>query len=701
MNISWTDANGIAAVFFSHNATGSFQSYAGMVSDGSYTTLINSSLLYNQQVIGWNSTAFDTAGNLNDSMAMQTFKVENRAPVLAAIPNIAVSEDSNTGLELSSFFSDQDGDNLTYSVADAPGNITIVLNSTSGLANLTPAIDHFGIRYITFNANDGLADTLSNNITINYTNINDAPALSTMPNIAFNEDTYNDSISLDNFVADVDNLDSEIVWTATSINPNVTITITSDRIMNVTAAGNYSGMSTAFLSANDGGGSINSNVFTINVIPVNDAPPMPLLIGPANNSVFSKQNLTLSWNESKDVEGSAITYFIFNSNDSVPLLNTTSASASINITDLALGKTYYWAVVAFDGGLNSTMSEIRQYNTTPNLAPVITSSFPAAANVLMQETQTQPFNITKTDAENNIINTTWYLDNAAVAYEADAFTFTTDLQSAGSRNVTIIVTDAFNATARVTWDVNVTNFNLAPALSVPPDILNATEDIPFIFNITATDADSDILTFTSNRPDFAITKVNYTAIINWTPANSDVGIVAVIFNVTDTGGLYENRTVTISVNNTNDAPVILSSLPGNNPIIFELTGSASFSANATDPDAGDSLNISWHLNSTLVASGTGFTASSLPSGFYNVTFIARDNISLASRQWNLTVTGTPASNQYTSPIFSLNSSQIQNVTGVEINHTSFGGIDFGNNTLNFSGIADLDSAVNITNGVVA
>ncbi len=701
LNATWSDPSGIAGVTFRHNATGSFQSYAGSLKDSYYILIIGTGMLRNQQVIAWNSSAFDIAGNLNDSMPLQTFKVENRAPAFTTIPNITAQEDTNVTLELSSFYSDPDSDNLTYLVAVQPENITVIINSTSGSVKLVPIDNLFGKRYIIFNATDNLTYTLGNNVTINFTNVNDAPVVSTIPDIIFNEDSYNDSIALDDFVSDVDTSDSQIAWTANSLSANVSIVITANRIMNVSAVGNYSGTSTALLTASDGSSSKLSNGFTITVNPVNDAPTTPVLSSPANNSLFSKTNVTLSWQASKDNESSTITYYIFNSKDTTPKANSSTISTSFIIENLTIGKTYYWTVLASDENLNSSLSEVRQYNITANLPPAITEFYPASTKVVMQENQSQKFNITKTDADNNIINVTWYVDGMLNATLTDTFNYATNISSAGLHNITSIVIDFFRANASASWLVNVTNLNQAPTLSVPEGQLNASENNQFIFNITGADFDNDVLAFAGNRSDVKITKFNYTAVINWTPTNNDVGISVIKFNVTDTGNLSDIKTVSINVSNLNDAPVITSFFPSENPVIPESNGEQLFNASAADADAGDTITITWRLNGIINRTGDSYKAGNLSAANYSVTANVTDGNLSVVKSWNMTVTAIPVTKKYVGPLFSLSKDQLENATNITINHTTLGNIDFKNNTLNLSGIVDIDNAINLSTGVTA
>jgi len=103
---------------------------------------------------------------------------DNRPPrLIGTIYNITTLEETSAIINISGNFTDLDGQNLTFGFDSSNiENITISINSTTGIANLTPNTNFFGIRYVKFFANDSMNITFSNNVTINVTNVNDAPS---------------------------------------------------------------------------------------------------------------------------------------------------------------------------------------------------------------------------------------------------------------------------------------------------------------------------------------------------------------------------------------------------------------------------------------------------------------------------------------------------------------------------------------------
>ena len=89
--------------------------------------------------------------------------------MLAEIGNKTSVENTLLSFEVNA--SDPNNDTLTYSLLSNVENITINVNSTTGIVNLTPSPDFFGVRYATFLANDSDNITFSNNVTLNITNV--------------------------------------------------------------------------------------------------------------------------------------------------------------------------------------------------------------------------------------------------------------------------------------------------------------------------------------------------------------------------------------------------------------------------------------------------------------------------------------------------------------------------------------------------
>ncbi len=154
-------------------------------------------------------------------------------------------------------------------------------------------------------------------------------------------------------------------------------------------------------------------------------------------------------------------------------------------------------------------------------------------------------------------------------------------------------------------DVNLTVYisNTAPLLEMIEDF-NLTEDAPFYYDVNATDAENDSLTFSDNTTMFDINET--TGEISFTPLNEHVGQHWVTIRVTDQWGLYDEQSVNVNVTNVNDAP-ILETIPNyttesGNPLYEDQL--FYMQVNASDPD-GDTLEYLDNTSLFVINSETG------------------------------------------------------------------------------------------------
>ena len=131
--------------------------------------------------------------------------------------------------------------------------------------------------------------------------------------------------------------------------------------------------------------------------------------------------------------------------------------------------------------------------------------------------------------------------------------------------------------------------------------------------------------------------VSSSGLLTGTPTNDDVGSHSVTVKVTDTGGASDTKTFTLTVLNTNDAPVInVGDTTG--ALADAIDGSAfSHQLSVTDVDVGDSHtfsmssseDISWLSLDTKTGLLTG-TPDDEQVGVYNITFSVEDEAGVAS-----------------------------------------------------------------------
>ncbi|MGD9897748.1 MAG: Ig-like domain-containing protein, partial [Calditrichaceae bacterium] len=216
-------------------------------------------------------TATDPDNLFDSDAATFTVTAVNDAPVVADIPNQTIAEGASfTTISLDDYVSDVDNldSEMTWSYS---GNTNLSVTITSRVATIGIPADWNGAETITFTATDpgNLFD--SDAATFTVTAVNDAPVVTDIPNQTIAEGASFATISLDDYVSDVDNLDSELTW-STSGETDLTVTIDVNRIATITIPVDWNGAETITFTATDPGNLFDSDAATFTVTAVNDAP---------------------------------------------------------------------------------------------------------------------------------------------------------------------------------------------------------------------------------------------------------------------------------------------------------------------------------------------------------------------------------------------------------------------------------------------
>jgi len=170
-------------------------------------------------------------------------------------------------------------------VSDADDADSIITWSTLGLSNLTVDItdrvatisvndpEWNGSETITFIAEDPLGLKDGDAAGFRVTLVNDLPVVADIPDQTIAEGQRFSLISLDDFVADIDDPDSAITWTVHG-DDNVTVNV-DNRVAAITADdAEWNGINTLVFTATDPSGATDTDTSIITVTGVNDAPTL-------------------------------------------------------------------------------------------------------------------------------------------------------------------------------------------------------------------------------------------------------------------------------------------------------------------------------------------------------------------------------------------------------------------------------------------
>ncbi|MCK4670202.1 MAG: tandem-95 repeat protein [Nanoarchaeota archaeon] len=370
-------------------------------------------------------------------------------------------------IDLSTYFIDED--NLTTLIYDTPqkdANITVSFNSAAQTATISAAAGYSGISNLTINATDGINETaISNSFYVQALPYNNPPVITAFPNVVMNEDSYNSTIDLDNYVSDNDTQASAMTWYV-SPNPNVFVSINpTTHMINITTKQNFAGNETLAFTVSDGTSTDTRNM-SIEVLNTdNDPPVIPTLISPADAAVVSDQSMqvNLQWS-SYDPDNTPLTYSVYFGTDQNPphYIDTTNSNLTVNLTD---DTTYYWYVIATDGVHTTNKSATFSFRTdAPNFAPEITAFTPAGTTVDVNEGQNQTFTPTVRDLDNDPLEYQWTLDGTVVSTDQN-YTYSPGFNDAGTKSLSFKVTDT-NSGQYASQTITVNVIDVQPQFSL-------------------------------------------------------------------------------------------------------------------------------------------------------------------------------------------------------------------------------------------
>jgi len=219
----------------------------------------------------------DSSPLSDDDAATFTVSDENIAPNVTDIPGQTVSEGSSfSTINLNNYVSDIETSdaNITWTYS---GNSPYTVSIVNNIATVTiPNSNWYGSRTITFTATDDGAGPLSDNDAATFTvnPVNDRPMVTDIPNQTIEEGESFTTITLDNYVSDVETSDANISWTYSG-DSELSVSISSGRVATISIPGaNWDGSETITFTATDDDSSplSDSDAATFTVNGVNDPP---------------------------------------------------------------------------------------------------------------------------------------------------------------------------------------------------------------------------------------------------------------------------------------------------------------------------------------------------------------------------------------------------------------------------------------------
>ena len=536
----------------------------------------------------------------------------NNAPTAVTIPDQTLDGRGFTGtVDVSNYFSDADGDTLTYSAtSDDTTKVTVSVST----ATLTLTAEAAGSATITVTATDirGASGTQTFSVTVSADNL--APvAVGTIPDqllqlgaskVTFNALQYFSDPNGDTLAA-----------SAASIHRS------NDAIIDVTGYGNWdvdlvpkaAGTVTVTITASDPGGLSATQSFSVKVNKAPEAngtiPDGSITFGANGYSVDVSSYFT-------DANGDTLTYTA-NSSD--------TSKAAVSVSGSTVTVT---AVAGGSATITVTATDIHSTSGTQSFTVVTTDSGPVTVGTISDVTLYVGGSTTDValadyfDAVNKSALTYTVVSSAtsAATVSVSGSTLTLTPVAAGTATITARALDSNSKFATQTFTATVVQPNRAPVTvgTIPDQTINLggasiTIDAAPYFS----DADGDALTYTVSDSDLANQKIGISLTSDGKVtigATLQTGTVTVRVHAADSSA-FATQTFTVTVAPASRAPTANGTIPDSTKKAGHSAYSVDLSGYFTDAD-GDTLTY------TAVSSDTAKATVSLSDATLSVTPVA-------------------------------------------------------------------------------
>jgi hypothetical protein len=545
-------------------------------------------------------------GALNGSSTVDIYIVGNSYPSLVT-NTFEIEENSIVGSTVATLTSDDPDGIIEYLIISGNDDNQFILNDVTGKLTIfdNSSLDaELNMQYrLSVSLTDGGLGNLSiqREVTINIIDLNEfAPSLAAIGGKELNE------LETLTFNAEASDDDVSAVLTysldATSISNGITIDVNTG-IFSWIPTESQDGSFSATITVSDGDMDVSETI----AITVNEVNAAPLLTASSDKSVEEEETLNFIVTATDaDLPANSLTYSL----DAAAIvngmtINATSGLFSWTPTEPQEGS-FSATVTVTDGDLEDTETITITVNEV-NEAPVLTS----LSNQSIAEGELLTFTATASDVDLPANTFTYSLDAAAIANgmtinaTSGLFTWTPTESQDGSFSATVTVTDGDLSDAE-TITISVNEVNEAPVLTSLSN-QSIAEGKLLTFTATASDVDIPAKALTYSLDATAIANgmtINATlGVFTWTPTESQEGNFSATVSVTD-GDLSDAETITITVNEVNEAPV-LTALSDQVTKEGELL---TFTATVSDVDLPANA-MTYSLDATAIANGMSINAN--------------------------------------------------------------------------------------------
>ena len=518
---------------------------------------------------------------------------------ICADDSYSVNEDQTLNVNPASNDTDIETTALTYEIINNADYGTAVMTA-SGLLTYTPNANYNGSDMIVYHGIDasGAADVAT--IIINVVSVNDNPIVNG-ESITVSEDIL--------FSGNVSTNDSDVEttllnYTVVTGPAHGTLLLNGNGTYTYTPASNYFGSDQFVYRGTDAGGLFAQATVLINVTSVND---VPLVNGE-----------TVSGNEDTNLSGNVAT------NDSdieTAVLSYSFGSPSVgSISGNSNGTFVYNPVANYNGTLTVSYTACDGAGACVNgvltLVVNAVNDIPVAGNdtFSINEDQLLNGNLNTNDSDVEGQTLTYTLLTPAQngvlnLLPTGSFTFQPNANYFGTQTLTCQICDTQLGCVTSTLTITVNSLNDAPV--VLNDTFTMNEESSLNTSVASNDNDVETVAMTYTlltQVSVGSVSLSSAGVLTYSPPTNYFGTQTFTYRACDAGGLCADATVSIQVNNINDAPVLDNEAFG---MLMNTSYSNSVATNDTDAD-GESLT--YNFNFTAQGSFVG-----LPNGTFTFT----------------------------------------------------------------------------------
>jgi hypothetical protein len=456
-----------------------------------------------------------------------TFTLPNTAPVYAGgMPEQHMLEDTTLEtLVLANFFSDPDGDALSYSVVGSSYSTHPVVDNQTGLVKFTPAANWSGTETVRFRAiDDGPGNKFAEaNVSVIVDPVNDPPFLvSSISDFYLKENDIAYTPDLTTIFKDIDNQLTDMKFNLKVVASNTHPPASAlpyqydsvSRSYKLGPCNLFFGTYDVQVTCTDGvtGTVPVPTTFKVNVAHINHRPSL-------RENIADPMELTIKEHEKDDHLALADLFVDVDvpedyANDALTYTVTGEQRLLVSITDdgylvIDTGKEQYipgnhyeekLVITAKDrAGLKATLN-MTVFIDPVNDPPRIVNSMPVEDDLEISENTRKLFSVTAVDDDSqDKLTYNWYV-NGKKDKNAKGLTFSFEPDYDTGGNVYTIKVDVFDGTTTVTheWNVTVLDVNRLPSgyIKSPLNMTKFKKGTMVVFQADGTDPDTgDVLTF--------------------------------------------------------------------------------------------------------------------------------------------------------------------------------------------------------------